>query len=61
MYIAYCKKCNQFFYISRIRNYCTECRTPLMRMDMSIEEFSELSLNDRYKLAYKLTNNQEKY
>ena len=32
-----------------------------MRMDMSIEEFSKLSLNDRYKLAYKLTNNQEKY
>ena len=60
MYIAYCKKCNQFFHISRIRNYCNECRTPLMRMDMSIEEFSELSLNDRYKLAYKLTNNQEK-
>lgn len=47
MYIAYCKKCNQFFYISRIRNYCTECRAPLMRMDMSVEEFSELSLNDR--------------
>ena len=60
MYIAYCKKCNQFFHISRIRNYCTECRTPRMRMDMSVEEFSELSLNDRYKLAYKLTNNQEK-
>ncbi len=60
MYIAYCKKCNHFTYISKTTNYCKECKAPLMRVDISVEEFSRLSLNERYKLAYNLTNNHEK-
>lgn len=60
MFIVYCKKCNHFSYMSKVSNYCKECKTPLMRVPVTMEEFSELSLNERYKLAYQLTNNQEK-
>ena len=59
MFIVYCKKCNHFSYMSKVSNYCKECKTPLMRVPVTMEEFSELSLNERYKLAYQLTNNQE--
>lgn len=58
MYISYCKKCNHFAYESRIRNYCKECKKPLMRAPVTPEEYFNLSVNERYKLAYKLTNNQ---
>lgn len=56
MYIVYCKKCNRFFCKSRIANYCRECKSVLIKVPMEKEEFFELSVNERYKLAYKLTN-----
>ena len=56
MYIAYCKKCNQFSYISKTRNYCKKCKTLLICPEITVEEYNNLSVNDRYKLAYKLTN-----
>ncbi|MBQ3124617.1 MAG: hypothetical protein IJC09_04255 [Clostridia bacterium] len=58
MYVSYCKKCNHFFYKSRISNYCKECQSPLIRVPMEKEEFFKLSANERYRLAYKLTNNK---
>lgn len=58
MNIAYCKNCNRFSYISRKSNYCRECNAPIMMLDMSEKEFFELSLNERYRLAYKLTNDE---
>lgn len=58
MYVSYCKNCNKFSYVSRISNYCKECKSPVVRVPMPTEEFFELSVNERYKLAYKLTNNK---
>lgn len=58
MYITYCKKCNHFFYQSRIKNYCSECKSLLIRVPMDQEEFFNLSANERYRLAYKLTNGE---
>ena len=58
MYVAYCKKCNHFSYLTRISNYCRECKKPIIRLDISVEEFANMSLKERYKLAYKLTNEE---
>ena len=58
MYVAYCKKCNHFSYLTRISNYCKECKNPIIKLDISMEEFVDMSLNERYKLAYKLTNEE---
>ncbi|MEE1350977.1 MAG: hypothetical protein UHM23_02850 [Clostridia bacterium] len=57
MYISYCKKCNQFFYISRKSNYCRECKCPIIPVPISMDEFSKMTINERYRLAYKLSNN----
>lgn len=59
MYIIYCKKCNHFSYISRISNYCKNCKSPVLRVPMEAEDFFNLSVNERYKLAYKLTNDEK--
>lgn len=59
MYITYCRKCNHFFYKTRTENYCRECKTLLVHVPMTKEEFFALSVNERYKLAYKLTNDEK--
>ena len=58
MYVAYCKKCNHFSYLTRTSNYCKECKQLIIKPDISVEEFAKMSLNERYKLAYKLTNQE---
>ena len=60
MHIIYCKKCNHFSYQSRIGNYCKECKSPVMQVNVEPQEFYNMSINDRYRLAYKLTNEGEK-
>ncbi len=56
MFVTYCKRCNKFAFQSRRGNYCRECRGPLMILDIPYEKFSEMTLNQRYRLAYKLTH-----
>ncbi len=60
MKIIYCKKCNHFSFQSRMSNYCKECKSPVIHVDLTPEEFYDLSINDRYRLAYKLTNESQK-
>lgn len=60
MRIIYCKKCNHFFYQSRMSNYCKECKSPVIQVNITAEEFYNMPINDRYRLAYKLTNGSEK-
>lgn len=55
MNITYCRKCNHFFYQSKISHYCKNCKSVLIEVDMASEEFFKLSVNERYRLAYKLT------
>lgn len=57
MYITYCKKCNHFYYQSKVSHYCKNCRSVLAEVDIPPETFFKLSANDRYRLAYKLTEN----
>lgn len=60
MRVIYCKKCNHFSYQSAISNYCKECKSPVIPVDVSPEEFFNLPINERYRLAYKLTKEEEK-
>ncbi len=60
MQIIYCKKCNHFSFQSRMSNYCKVCNTPVMNVDVSPEEFYDMPINERYRLAYKLSNEDEK-
>lgn len=55
MRVTYCKQCNHFYYSNRISNYCKKCRSVLVDVPDSYETFAAQSLNDRYRLAYKLT------
>ena len=32
-------------YVSRISNYCKECKSPVVRVPMEMEEFFELPVN----------------
>ncbi len=59
MQILYCTHCNRFFFTKRIMNFCRGCRKPLLDVPMKLEEFTELSANNRYRLAYRLTNEYE--
>lgn len=56
MRITYCKKCNRFFYSPTISNYCRGCKSPVIEVPMDYGKFLELSINERYRLAYRLTN-----
>ena len=54
---TYCKKCNRFLYTNKTEHYCRKCGTLLAEIPMDYEQFTALSLTERYKLAYKLTKN----
>lgn len=56
MRITYCKQCNSFSYSNRISNYCRQCKKPLIEVPMNFKKFTSLSINERYRLAYRLTN-----
>ncbi len=56
MRITYCKKCNHFFYSPTISNYCRGCKKPVVEVPMDYGDFLELSINERYRLAYRLTH-----
>lgn len=47
-------------YQSKISNYCKECKNPITPVDISPEKFFDMPINERYKLAYKLTNENGK-
>ena len=55
MHGTYCAQCNQFFYSNKLSHYCRKCGALLADIPMDYEEFTSLSLPQRYKLAYKLT------
>lgn len=55
MRVTYCKQCNHFYCSNRISNYCKKCGAVLVDVPDSYEKFASQSLNDRYRLAYKLT------
>lgn len=57
MHITYCKNCNNFSYVSKESHYCKECKNPIIKVPVKPEEFFDMPINERYKLAYKLTNN----
>lgn len=56
MRVYYCKRCNHFSYAAKIRNYCIKCRTPLLEVPMGFDAFTKLSINERYRMAYRMTN-----
>lgn len=56
MRVYYCKKCNHFSYATKIRNYCIKCRTPILEVPMDFNTFAKLSINERYRMAYRMTN-----
>ena len=60
MYVTYCPKCNRFFCFSRITHYCPKCHNVLVEAGVGYEEFMEQSANERYSLAYRLTERHEK-
>lgn len=60
MRVYYCAACNRFSSTQHINNYCRKCRTPLIVVPMDFTEFSALGINERYRLAYRLTNEYEK-
>ncbi len=60
MIITYCRKCNHFYTSNRISNYCKSCKAPTLTVDMEYSEFYNMDINDRYKLAYKLTAEYDK-
>ena len=55
MHGTYCSKCNHFFYSYRLSHYCGRCGTLLVDIPLKYEEFTALSANERYRLAYELT------
>lgn len=55
MKVTYCTQCNVFFFTHSNAHYCRSCHTPIFVLPMDLKTFSDLSLNERYKLAYKLT------
>ena len=59
-YGTYCSKCNSFFYSNKPGHYCRRCCSVLKQLDLSYEQFAALSVNERYRLAYSLTNEQKK-
>ncbi len=56
MFVTYCTKCNRIFYSKRIGNYCRKCGSVLTDVPSGFSEVTELSINERYRLAYRLTN-----
>ncbi len=56
MFVRYCKKCNRFYYSNRISNYCKKCGSVLVDVPAAFETVSNQSLNERYRLAYRLTH-----
>lgn len=60
MRVVYCRKCNHFSFQSKTGNYCKDCKTPLVEAPVSVLEYNNMSINERYRLAYKLTNESEK-
>lgn len=59
MRIVYCSKCNSFTCSNQIKNHCLKCKSVVREVPMSFEKYSALSINERYRLAYQLTNNYE--
>lgn len=59
MRIVYCAVCNNFTCSNRIKNHCTKCKAAVREVPMSFEKYSALSINERYRLAYLLTNKYE--
>lgn len=60
MRVTYCKKCNRFFYSPAVSNYCRGCRHPAMEVPVDYGKFLELTINERYRLAYRLTNEYDR-
>ncbi len=60
MFVTYCKKCNHIFYSNRIGNYCRKCGSVLADVPSGVADVAKLSLNERYRLAYRLTNEYHK-
>lgn len=60
MHVTYCPVCNTFLYTNSKMHYCRKCRTLISVLDIDYMEFSRLSVNERYKLAYQLTEEHKK-
>ena len=56
---TYCTRCNRFLYSNKVMHYCRKCGALLSEIPMDYEEFTSLTLRERYKLAYKLTKEQD--
>ncbi|MBQ3426333.1 MAG: hypothetical protein IJH37_04195 [Clostridia bacterium] len=54
---TYCKKCNRFYFTNKAEHYCRKCGSILNDIPPDYKEFTNMPLTERYKLAYKLTNN----
>ena len=52
---TYCAHCNRFLFTNKQEHYCRVCKTLLSKLPMDYAEFTALSVNERYMLAYKLT------
>ncbi|HIU56529.1 MAG TPA: hypothetical protein IAA61_01785 [Candidatus Ornithomonoglobus merdipullorum] len=59
MIVTYCPKCNRIFYSNRIGNYCRKCGSVLTDVPLDMQSVSDMSLNERYRLAYRLTNDYD--
>lgn len=60
MRVTYCKHCNRFFYSNRISNYCKICSGVLKDVPEKFDVIVKQTINERYRLAYKLTHNEKK-
>lgn len=56
MFITFCKNCNRIFYSNRISNYCKKCGSVLTDVPLDLKTVTDMSLNERYRLSYRLTN-----
>ena len=59
MLVTYCPKCNRMFYSNRINNYCKKCGSLLTDVPIGMEDVTNMTLNERYRLAYRLTNDYD--
>ncbi|GEM_PF-4929068 len=60
MYITYCTKCNKFFCTNKLGHYCRKCSSVIKHVPISYEDFAKQSANERYRLAYELTQGNNK-
>ncbi len=56
MKVTYCRECNHIYYSNRVGHYCRKCGALLVEAGGSFSEISEMNINERYKLAYELSN-----